>query len=99
MIEVLDITIGLAQQISTVITDKLDLIEQINATLEKEQTVYDALEELLASSEYTDLSQGDMVKAKQKIHSALQHQEQAKQDLEKSIENLTDALESLGSPI
>ncbi len=50
-VEVLDIAIGLAKQISTVITDKLDLIEQINAALEKEQAVCDTLEELLASGD------------------------------------------------
>ena len=41
----------------------------------------------------------DMEKAKQKIRSSMQHQEQAKKDLEQSIKKLEDALESLGVEI
>ena len=98
-IKVLDITVGLAEQISTMIIDKLDLVEQIKNAIEKEQYVHDTLKELLDIGVYTGLANSDMVKAKQKIHSAIQHQEQATKDLELSIEKLEDALESLGSPV
>jgi len=86
-------------KIMTVITDKLNLVEQINASLDNEQEIYDALDEMLASGDYSGLTHGDIVTARQKIHSAMQHQEQAKKDLERSIEKLADALESLGSPL
>lgn len=99
VIEVVDVTIALAEQLVAVLTNKLNMLEQINSELEKEQQVYDSLEELLASGVYTGLAHGNMVKAKQKIHSALQHQGQAKNDLEKSVEKLADALEALGSPV
>ena len=99
VIEVVDVTIALAEKISTVLADKLVMLEQINTAIETEQQVYDALEELLASGVFTGLAHGDMVKAKQKIFSAMQHQEQAKKDLENSIEKLEDALDSLGSPV
>lgn len=89
----------MAEKISKVLTDKMGMLEQINTAIETEQQVYDAIEELLASGVYTGLAHSDMVKAKQKIHSALQHQEQAIKDLESSIKKLEDALDSLGSPI
>lgn len=92
-------TMPISIDIKTVIADKLNLVEQINAALDKEQEVYDALDEMLVSGDYSGLSHGDIVTARQKIHSAMQHQEQAKKDLEKSIEKLADALESLGSPL
>ena len=98
-IEVVDVTIALAETISSVLTDKISLLEQIKEANEKEQQVYDTLEELLDSGVYTGLAHSDMVKAKQKIHSALQHQEQAIKGLENSIEKLTDALDSLGAPV
>ena len=57
---------------------------------------YDTLEQLLESGDADDLNKGDIVKAKQKIHSATQHEEQAQMDIEKSIEKLRDGLEALG---
>ena len=42
------------------------------------------------------MNKGDIVTAKQKIHSATQHEEQSIDALEKSIEKLEDALSALG---
>ncbi|MFC1793869.1 PKD domain-containing protein [Planctomycetota bacterium] len=102
-IEVVGVTIALVEKISSVLTDvltdKISLLEQIKNANEKEQQVYDTLEELLDSGVYTGLAHSDMVEAKQKIHSALQHQELAIQDLGNSIEKLTDVLDSLGAPV
>ena len=43
-----------------------------------------------------DLKKGDVVKAKQKIHSAIQHEEQAEASVDQSIDKLDDALNTLG---
>ncbi|MHC4556449.1 MAG: hypothetical protein ACYTBP_03125 [Planctomycetota bacterium] len=45
----------------------------------------------------TGVAYDDVEKAKQKIHSAIQHQEQAKKALQLSIKKLEDALLSLGA--
>lgn len=78
------------------ITEKVEAIERIDAAIAKEWAAYIALEELLDSGDYGDLNYGDIVTAKQKTHSAIQHQEQARNALEKSIEKLQDALAALG---
>ncbi len=78
------------------IDEKLQALEKIDAALEKEWLAYDALEELLETGDYGDLKKGDIVTAKQKIHSAIQHQEQSIDALEKSIEKLEDVLTALG---
>jgi hypothetical protein len=75
---------------------KTAMLEELLAALAEEWAAYEALEELLESGDYGDLNKGDIVTAKQKIHSATQHQEQAIDALEKSIEKLQDALNALG---
>jgi len=75
---------------------KTALIEELLAALAEEWAAYEALEELLESGDYGDLDKGDIVTAKQKIHSAIQHEEQSIDALEKSIEKLEDALSALG---
>jgi hypothetical protein len=76
--------------------EKVEALERIGAALEKEWAAYEALEEWLESGDYGDLNRGDIIKAKQKIHSAIQHQEQSIDALEKSIEKLEDGLSALG---
>ncbi|MBA7656445.1 hypothetical protein ES703_64369 [subsurface metagenome] len=101
-----DAPIGICSlyQIATIAADgaverKTALLEELLAALAQEWTAYEALEELLESGDYGDLSKGDIVTAKQKIHSAIQHQEQAIDALEKSIEKLKDALWFLGCQV
>jgi hypothetical protein len=78
------------------IDEKLDALDKVNAALEKEWTAYDALQELLESGDYSDLSKGDIITAMQKAYSAIQHEELSKKTLERSIEKLEDALAALG---
>ncbi|MHC4111797.1 MAG: LamG-like jellyroll fold domain-containing protein [Planctomycetota bacterium] len=78
------------------IAEKLDALDKVNAALEKEWAAYEALQELLESGDYGDLSKGDIVTAMQKIHSSIQHEEQSMDALGKSIEKLQDALAGLG---
>ncbi|NIP25719.1 MAG: hypothetical protein GWN67_15480 [Phycisphaerae bacterium] len=98
-----DAPIGICSfyQIATVFTGnaverKTALLEELPAVLDQEWTVYEALVEWLESGDYGDLNYGDIVTAKQKIHSAIQHEEQSILALEQSVEKLKDALSSLG---
>ncbi|MHC4644772.1 MAG: GLUG motif-containing protein [Planctomycetota bacterium] len=82
--------------IKDAIREKEELLADIEAVIEREQAAYDALDRLLAGGDYGDLSRGDIIKAQQEIHSAIQHEQQSKDALEKSIERLYDALAALG---
>ncbi len=83
------------RDIQKVIAEKREALERLNALLEEEQAAYYALEELLDSGDYRGLKKGHMVKAKQKIHSSIQHLRQSASALEKSIKRLEDALNAL----
>ena len=89
----------LIQQIDRVRDEKVRLLEQIDIMLAKEQQVIYGLNILLGSGDYGDLTHDDVIRARDAIHSAKQHQQQAKLDLEKSIEKLRDALRVLEPPI
>jgi hypothetical protein len=78
------------------IAEKAAALESIDASLGKEWAAYGALEELLESKDYGDLRKSDIIKARQRIHSAIQHQEQSAGALERGVEQLGDALEALG---
>jgi hypothetical protein len=78
------------------LAEKEEMLEVIDKTLEKEWQAYDALEELLESGDYGGLGKRDIIKARQEVHSAIQHQEQSIDALEKSIEKLEDSLTALG---
>ena len=83
-------------QIEEAIAEKEDALDGIDAALEKELVAYGALEELLESGDYGELKKGDIVKAEQKVHSAMQRQERSADALEGSIGKLEDALSALG---
>ncbi len=89
-------TISCPALVNEVIGEKLEMLERIPILLEKEQIAYEGFEKLLKSGDYGDFNKGDIVKAKQKIHSAMQHEEQAVDALEKSVEKLDDAMNTLG---
>lgn len=78
------------------ITEKVEVLERINVTLKKDLAAYKTLEELLDNGEYGNLSYSGIVTAKQRIHSAIQHQERSKEELEKSITKLEDGLAAIG---
>jgi hypothetical protein len=82
--------------IERALRQKMQMIDQIETTLVDEQTACETLDDLLASKDYAGLAKGDIIAAMQNVRSAVQHQEQAKQALEKSIESLADALHLLG---
>ena len=82
--------------IGNAIDEKIEAMERIDAALERESEAYNVLEELLESGDYGDLKKGDIVTAKQRIHSAIRNEERSLDALEKSIEKLEGALTALG---
>ena len=54
------------------------------------------MDDAFHNSELDNLNKGDVVKAKQNIHSAIQHEEQAETAIDQSIDKLDDALDTLG---
>ena len=85
-----------AQQIEILRDDKIRLIEQIDDMLAKEQQVINELNTMLSSGDYGNLTQDELIVARQAVNSAVQRQKQAKQELNDSVEMLQDALSSLG---
>ncbi|MHC4084411.1 MAG: LamG-like jellyroll fold domain-containing protein [Planctomycetota bacterium] len=83
-------------QIKNAIFEKIKAIERIDAALEQEWAAYDAFKELLETGDYGDLKKGDIVTAMQNTHSSIQHQQQSKAALQKSIEKLLYSLSTLG---
>ncbi|UCC22533.1 MAG: LamG domain-containing protein [Planctomycetota bacterium] len=83
-------------QVEEALAEKEAALEGIDIALEKELVAYDALEEALESKDYGDLKKSDIIKARQRIHSAIQHQAQSAGALERGVEQLGDALEALG---
>jgi hypothetical protein len=85
-----------ATEIKQVIIQKYEMLETFDEMLEKEWAAYETLQEMLESGDYEDLNKDDIVKARQKIHSAIQHQEQSIDALEQGIEKMIDALSAMG---
>jgi hypothetical protein len=83
-------------QIKNAIFEKIKAIERIDAGLEQDWAAYDALQQLLENGDYGDLNKGDIVAARQTINSAIQHQLQSIDTLQKSIEKLLYSLSALG---
>ena len=67
----------------------------LDEAIENELMAQDYLDEMLESGEYEGLKRNDIVRATQEIHTAIQHEEQAEAAVEKSVDNLDDALEAL----
>lgn len=83
-------------RIEDAIAEKLEEIENIEATMENELAAVDALDELLESGELSDSEQKDVEKARKKILSTLKEKEKCIKKLEKDIKELQDALVLLG---
>jgi endonuclease/exonuclease/phosphatase family metal-dependent hydrolase len=83
------------RSIGDAIAEKEQMLEEVGRMLVGEKEGYCALEELLESGDYGDLKKGNIVKAKQRLRSAIQHQKQCGSALKKSIVKLEEALASL----
>ena len=74
---------------------KADILGMLEEVMVTEADVYAMLDEAFRGSQQRGMK-NNVVMAKQKIHSAIQHEEQAGSAIGKSIEKILDALEALG---
>ena len=62
----------------------------------QEEALLEYMNTVFKNRDFGDTSKGDVVKAKQKIHSAIQAEVQAGTAVDKSLEKLDDAMDTLG---
>lgn len=81
-----------SERLEALILEKTEEIEIIRTFLAEERWILEQLNEMLEQDYYGGLKKGDLIKARLKIHSSMQHQRQAINALRKSIEKLESAL-------
>ena len=84
------------RNITDVLKIKLNILEELEAALAKENTTIDMLEELFREREYGDLNKGEIMAIKKNVHFAIQEEERSRKPLEKSVGKLQDSLSVLG---
>ena len=77
------------------ITRKHEALAKIDAALEKEWVAVDTLSEMVANSDFGDLSRRDIFKAKLRIFFSIMREIRGKAELQQSIRQLEMSLESL----
>jgi hypothetical protein len=88
---------GLVERnLSDILDRKLGILDELAIVLGKEDALLDYMDDAFHNGELDNLNKGDVVKAKQKIHSAIQQEEQAEAAVDQSIDKLDDALNTLG---
>lgn len=71
---------------------KHQILSDLAEALSSELTATALLDELYRSNDFEDISKGDVIKTKQKIHSSIKHQQQAKEFVEKSLGNIDESI-------
>ncbi|MHC4739426.1 MAG: LamG domain-containing protein [Planctomycetota bacterium] len=75
---------------------KAMILEDLALAMEKEQIAKNSLEAAFRDGAFEGVKKSDVAKAKQKIHSAIQKEEQAATAVEQSVDKLDEALNTLG---
>ena len=75
---------------------KSDVLDILDEAIGKEQALWEYMDEVFKDRNFGSAKKGDVVKAKQKIMSAIQQEEQAETAVDQSIGKLDDALNTLG---
>ena len=74
---------------------KQDILQQLEGAVAKEKMLLRFLNTSFRDRDFGTASKSDVVKAKQKILSAMRHEQQAQNSVEKSVEKIDDALKTL----
>jgi hypothetical protein len=83
-------------QLQAALGERRAALRTIDAALARETQLYEALEDLLASGEYGDLSRWNVIEAQQKVRRMIETETQSRKALVKAIEELKGALQTLG---
>jgi hypothetical protein len=87
---------GLVERnLNSVLDTKLTILEMLQEAMATELVTCEVLDESFHGGEYGGMNKGNVVKAKQKINSAVQHEEQAEDAVNKSIDNIEDSIDAL----
>jgi hypothetical protein len=84
------------REMDEVLEIKESILAHLAAAISIELDIYEMLDEAFAASQLGTDSKNDVVKAKQKIHSAIQNEAQAGSDVQNSLEKIDDAYDALG---
>ncbi|MHC4396593.1 MAG: LamG-like jellyroll fold domain-containing protein [Planctomycetota bacterium] len=74
---------------------KNDALDILDEAIGKEEALWEYMDIVFKDQDFGNTSKGDVVKAKQKIHSAIRSEVRAETAVEKSLRELMDALEAL----
>ena len=83
-------------QLQAALEERRAALRTIDSALARETQLYEALEVLLASGKYGDLSRWNVTEAKQKVSRMIASEEQSREVLRQAIEELLGALQALG---
>ncbi len=83
-------------QLQAALEERRTALRTIDAALKRETQLYKALEDLLNSGEYGDLSRWNVAEAKQKVSRMIASEQQSREVLRLAIEELLGALQALG---
>ena len=88
---------GLVERdISEVMQRKQRALWELQETVQQERAVFEMLDTHFKDRDFRTASKNDVVKCKQRIHSAVQHEQRAALFLDSSLKSLQDGMKSLG---
>ena len=83
-------------QLLAALEERRAALKTIEGALARENQLYAALEEMLSSGAYKNISRWDVITAKQKVGTMIESEEQSRAALERGIAELEGALQALG---
>jgi hypothetical protein len=83
-------------QLLAALEERRAALKTIEGALARENQLYVALEEMLSSGAYKNISRWDVITAKQKVSTMIESEEQSRAALERGIAELEGALQALG---
>jgi hypothetical protein len=83
-------------QLLAALEERRSALKTIEGALAREKQLYAALEEMLSSGAYKNITRWDVITAKQKVSAMIESEEQSKAALEQGIAELEGALQALG---
>lgn len=83
------------RELSRIMARKQGIMQELEEIMAQEQTVFEMLDTYFKDRDFRTAKKNDIVKSKQAIHSAIQHEKQAETAVEQSLDKLYDALDAL----
>ena len=84
------------RNLSGIMNQKLSILEQLYEVMAQEESLLDYMNEMCRNRECGNTRKRDVLKAKQKIHSAIRLEDVAEILIDRSLDKLEDAMNTLG---